>query len=245
VSFPRFALAGAGNRLFIADGGNDRVLVYNHIPTQSGETADFVIGQLGGTINQASDAADSLRTPMSLAWDGTNLYVSDTYNRRVMIYSPAEPNIPQQGVRNAASPEIFALAGVTLGGTIQADDVVTVTINGTAYTYKVLKADTFDTVVNALVSAINGAFSITYENECAGGTSFTQSYQNQVVIANGSCGFQNSGDSGSLLLEDVATNPRAVGLCFAGSSVCNGSSIAIANPIGAVLSKIGCTMVGL
>jgi uncharacterized protein (TIGR03437 family) len=74
-----------------------------------------------------------------------------------MIYSPAEPNIPQQGVRNAASPEIFALAGVTLGGTIQADDVVTVTINGTAYTYKVLKADTFDTVVNALVSAINGS----------------------------------------------------------------------------------------
>ena len=35
VNFPRFALA-AGNRLFIADGGNDRVLVYNQIPTQSG-----------------------------------------------------------------------------------------------------------------------------------------------------------------------------------------------------------------
>ena len=29
VSFPRFALA-AGNRLFIADGGNDRVLVLQH-----------------------------------------------------------------------------------------------------------------------------------------------------------------------------------------------------------------------
>jgi len=94
------------------------------------------------------------------------------------------------------------------------------------------------------VSAINGAFSITYENECAGGTSFTQSYTNQVVIANDRCKFQNGGDSGSLLLEDVSTNPRAVGLCFAGSSVCARGSIAIANPIGAVLSWVGGSMVG-
>lgn len=94
------------------------------------------------------------------------------------------------------------------------------------------------------VSAINGAFSITYENECAGGTSFTQSYSNQIVIANGGCGFQNGGDSGSLLVEDVTTNPRAVGLCFAGSVQCTGGAIAIANPIGAVLSWAGATMVG-
>ena len=46
LSFPRFALAAAG-RLFIADGGNDRVLVFNTIPTQSGATADLVIGQIG------------------------------------------------------------------------------------------------------------------------------------------------------------------------------------------------------
>ncbi len=94
------------------------------------------------------------------------------------------------------------------------------------------------------VSAINGAFSIQYENECAGGASFVQSYQGQIVIANARCNFQNGGDSGSLLLQDVATNPRAVGLCFAGSVTCNQSAIAIANPIGDVLGKLGATMVG-
>ncbi|MCX6631915.1 MAG: hypothetical protein NTW28_30270, partial [Candidatus Solibacter sp.] len=61
LSFPRFALAANG-RLFIADGGNDRVLVFNTIPTQNGASADLVIGQIGGSVNQASDAADSLRT---------------------------------------------------------------------------------------------------------------------------------------------------------------------------------------
>ena len=99
-------------------------------------------------------------------------------------------------------------------------------------------------LTRSTVSAINGAFSITYENECAGGTSFTQAYTNQVVIANSRCNFQNGGDSGSLLVQDVTTNPKAVGLCFAGSSQCINSAIAIANPIGAVLSYLGATMVG-
>ena len=99
-------------------------------------------------------------------------------------------------------------------------------------------------LTRSTVSAINGSFSITYENECAGGTSFTQAYQGQIVISNGRCKFQNGGDSGSLLMEDVTTNPRAVGLCFAGSSICGGSAIAIANPISDVLNKLGATMVG-
>src|SRR4029079_15170298 len=119
LNFPRFALA-SGNRLFIADGGNDRVVVYNQIPTRSGAAADLVIGQIGGTVNQASDAADSLRTPMSLAWDGTNLYVSDAYNRRVTVYSLGATSIPYQGVRNAASINIVATGTITIGGTIQA-----------------------------------------------------------------------------------------------------------------------------
>ena len=68
LSFPRFALSD-GQRLFVADGGNDRVLVFNQIPSQNGQAGDFIIGQIGGEINQASDAADSLRSPMSLAWD--------------------------------------------------------------------------------------------------------------------------------------------------------------------------------
>src|SRR5215471_13771011 len=131
LSFPRFALSD-GTRLFIADSGEDRVLVFQQIPIQNGQSADYIIGQIGGTVNQASDAADSLRTPMSLAWDGTNLYVSDAFNRRVTVYSIGANNIPYTGVRNAASMEIFATGGVTLGGKITANDSVTITIGNSA-----------------------------------------------------------------------------------------------------------------
>jgi uncharacterized protein (TIGR03437 family) len=156
MDFPRYALSD-GTRLFIADGGNDRVLVYNHIPTSNGAAADVIMGQLGGEINQASDSTDSLRTPLSLAWDGTNLYVADSFNVRVMVYTPALPRVPYSGVRNAASLNVYAVGNVTISGTITANDTVTITINGTDYLYTVQKTDTIDTILTALVNMINSS----------------------------------------------------------------------------------------
>lgn len=89
------------------------------------------------------------------------------------------------------------------------------------------------------ISGLNATISVAYDNECAGGAAFTKTFTGQIVIANKGSGFLNSGDSGSLMVEDASTNPRAVGLLFAGSS-----TDAIANPINEVLSFLGATMVG-
>jgi hypothetical protein len=78
---------------------------------------------------------------MSLAWDGTNLYVSDSFNRRVMVYTIAPRNVPYSGVRNAASREIFAVGTVALAGSVTKDDEVTITINSTDYKYKIVTDD--------------------------------------------------------------------------------------------------------
>jgi len=94
-------------------------------------------------------------------------------------------------------------------------------------------------LTHSSVSGLNATVSVTYDNECAGGTAFTKTFTGQIVIANRGSSFLNSGDSGSLMVEDVATNPHAVGLLFAGSS-----TDAIANPIGQVLNFLGATMVG-
>src|ERR1700733_14587394 len=78
LSYPRFALSD-GNRLFVADGGNDRVLVFNKIPTQNDAEPDNVLGQpdefssvVSSTtslfmplLNQS--ASDITPTPTSLA----------------------------------------------------------------------------------------------------------------------------------------------------------------------------------
>jgi hypothetical protein len=88
------------------------------------------------------------------------------------------------------------------------------------------------------ISSLNATVAVGYTDECAGG-SFNVTYTGQILISNRSSRFLNSGDSGSLMVEDVATNPRAVGLLYAGSS-----SIAVANPIDVVLNHFGVSMVG-
>ena len=94
------------------------------------------------------------------------------------------------------------------------------------------------------ISGLNGTVKITYENECAGGIAFTKTFTGQIIIKNSRCGFLNSGDSGSLMVEDVTTNPRAVGLLYAGSSTCSRSAIAVANPIQEVLDYFSSKLPG-
>jgi uncharacterized protein (TIGR03437 family) len=172
LDFPRFALSD-GTRLFVADGGNDRVLIFNQIPTTNGAKADAVLGQPNFTSNivtyqppsiastaiNNTSSVDTTPSPISLAWDGANLYVSDPFNRRVLLFTPGDNSLLSNSVVNWAS-EIVRQEGVvtvslTSGGTITANDAVTVTIAGTAYTYTVKANDTLDAIARGLVSAIN------------------------------------------------------------------------------------------
>jgi hypothetical protein len=93
-------------------------------------------------------------------------------------------------------------------------------------------------LTRSTISGINANISVGYSTECAG-SSFTKSFTGQILISNSGNRFLNSGDSGSLMVQDVTSNPRAVGLLYAGSS-----SIAVANPIGTVLGHFGASMVG-
>ena len=166
LDYPRFALSD-GTRLFVADGGNDRILIFNQIPTQNGAEADIVLGQpdeFASAVTSMTDlfhpllvqsAANINPTPTSLAFDGSNLYVADPSNRRILVYTAETPNIPNDGIRNSASLETFATGEVDVSGTINAGDTLTITINGTNYTYTILSTDTTATILTALVNLIN------------------------------------------------------------------------------------------
>jgi hypothetical protein len=124
------------------------------------------------------------------------------------------------------------------GAILEIGTISATTVNA-ALNQAVKKSGRTTGLTHSSISGLNATISVAYDNECAGGAAFTKTFTGQIVIANKGSRFLNSGDSGSLMVEDVATNPRAVGLLFAGSS-----STAIANPIGQVLSFLGATMVG-
>ncbi len=94
-------------------------------------------------------------------------------------------------------------------------------------------------VTHSFIIGLNATINVDYEADCGGPTTFTKTFTGQIVVSSQGNAFTGDGDSGSLLVEDTPTNPRAVGLLFAGSS-----TDAIANPIDDVLTFLGATMVG-
>jgi hypothetical protein len=93
-------------------------------------------------------------------------------------------------------------------------------------------------LTHSWISGLNATVRVTFTNECHGGT-YYKTFSGQIVVNNQSMAFLKAGDSGSLLVQDISTNPRAIGLLFAGNS-----TDAFANPIGQVLNFLGATMVG-
>jgi len=88
-----------GDKLVIADSGNNRVLIYNTIPIENDASADIVLGQNSFETNIANDddqdenpdanpSARTLNSPRGLWSDGNILIVSDYSNNRVLIWDP-------------------------------------------------------------------------------------------------------------------------------------------------------------
>ncbi|PNG27786.1 NHL repeat-containing protein [Methylocella silvestris] len=85
----------ADGRLFVADTGNRRVLVWNALPERNGQPADLVLGQTNTTTrdDNASGAggAVGMRWPHSIAAANGQILVADAGNNRIMVWN-AMPN---------------------------------------------------------------------------------------------------------------------------------------------------------
>lgn len=97
LASPRIAIIAAG-KLIVVDRDNNRVLIFNTVPTANGATADVVIGQGDFIHNETNDVnqdgmaeldpdASTLCTPVDVWSDGRKLLVSDTNNNRILIWN--------------------------------------------------------------------------------------------------------------------------------------------------------------
>ncbi|OGX04997.1 MAG: hypothetical protein A3G87_10375 [Omnitrophica bacterium RIFCSPLOWO2_12_FULL_50_11] len=74
-------------RLFVPDRNNNRVLVWNRIPTENNTPADIVIGQPNFTTTSAGTTAAKLNAPRTVFSDGKRLFITDDSNSRVLIFN--------------------------------------------------------------------------------------------------------------------------------------------------------------
>jgi len=79
-----------GSRLAVADTGNHRVLLWNQLPTTTGQAANIVLGQTDAALSAANAgglSGSSLDGPTSVATDGTRIAVADSGNNRVLVWN--------------------------------------------------------------------------------------------------------------------------------------------------------------
>jgi sugar lactone lactonase YvrE len=90
---PRGVAVDGLGRLFVADEGNTRIMVYNNAAAlANGSNADYVLGQKDFTSDVSSPiSSSSLNYPISLCIDiaGNAVWVPDIYNHRVLRFSVA------------------------------------------------------------------------------------------------------------------------------------------------------------
>lgn len=84
-------VTACGRGLAVADAWNHRVLIWHETPKTHNQSADVVLGQadlFSGESNRGSDLPtdSSLFWCYNLHWDGANLWVADTGNRRVLMW---------------------------------------------------------------------------------------------------------------------------------------------------------------
>ena len=189
---------------------------------------------VSGGNNRVAHVGDQVNQPglvdNSCSASGTNIVAN--VSTLSTLYPPAStPNV-DCSIAQVVSGMVRTDGAILEVGTLSAQTVAA------SIGQAVKKSGRTTGLTRGSISALNATVNVGYETECAG-TSFTKTFTGQIIVSQRRSGFLKSGDSGSLMVEDVTTNPRAVGLLYAGSS-----NSAVANPINDDLSFLGASMVG-
>ena len=157
-----------------------------------------------------------------------------TLTKRLSIHFGLQP----RNVADAAIAEILPNAVDPSGNILGIGNVANGTVEPTVG-LAVKKSGRTSGVTHGVIAAVEVSILVDYDKQCGIG-SRTAGYMHQIRISPSNFGsFSQGGDSGSLVVEDTGTCPRAVGLLFAG-----GGSDTFANPIAPILSKLKLSMVG-
>jgi hypothetical protein len=83
-------VALSDGNLYVADSGNNRVLIWNGVPTMSSQPPSGVLGQPNLSTTTLGGSPAQLYNPRSI-YAADQIFVSDTYNYRILIWPTLTP----------------------------------------------------------------------------------------------------------------------------------------------------------
>ncbi len=96
-------IATDGTVLMMADGNNNRVFLWDELPSSNTEPS-IVFGQESFDTNNSGESETGLKWPADVAVGGGKYVIADTYNHRIMIWN----EIPQS---NGMAPDLILTSG--------------------------------------------------------------------------------------------------------------------------------------
>jgi hypothetical protein len=85
------AVAIHSGKLYISDGGNNRILVFNTLPTANAPAADMAIGQADTDATNAgtdyTSNSDYLNLPFAVYFSEGRMYAADVINNRFLVFN--------------------------------------------------------------------------------------------------------------------------------------------------------------
>jgi len=231
-----------GTRMYVSDYSNNRVLIWNTIPTANNTSADVVVGQTsfsGGTANSGGRGANTLSGMEAIWSDGSKLFISDVGNNRILIFN----SIPTSN--NASADVVIGQQNFTSGSANQGGSAAANTLNGPNGLWvdngKLFVVDTSNNrllIYNAIPTTNNVSADVV-----VGQTNFTSTSANQgnsspgantfkslrgVVVAGGrvftSEYSDSSGNNRILIFNSIPTTNNASADIVLGQSSFSGSS---------------------
>lgn len=149
-----------GQRIFVSDKGNNRVLVWSSVVTTNGQNADYVLGSSSFTAASSFDPSKSLLSPSQLSYaNGKLMVTSKNYGKIIDVGTPSYPSAPTtvfiNTQANGAQSGVSDPTGITTNSlAISAIHQHADTINANKYQVLVSKFPDFATSV--LDSGITG-----------------------------------------------------------------------------------------
>lgn len=141
LQHPHAHFLSPDGKFLVADAAHNRILIWNEMPAENGEPADFVLGQ-NGFENCSYRQPENFRHPTAIWTDGERLIIADSEKHRILIWNTfptANFEVPDvilgQSDMNHFAPNDDDQDGVTDGeyeAVTAPDGIVTLTANGDA-----------------------------------------------------------------------------------------------------------------
>lgn len=167
-------IAVAGGKLFVSDRNNNRILIWNKIPTKNGAKANVVVGQADFTSSVSATTRTGLSNPEGLWSDGKRLVVADYDNDRVLIWNkipksngaPADVVVGEPDFITADNPEPPDAQSLNQPADVSSDG--TSLFVADARNNRVLVYNPFPTTNNPAANVVLGQADFTHSDSNAG-----------------------------------------------------------------------------